>query len=691
MGRGVWGRPLVTRREAHEDNPLPALSLQGGGVTRPPSLSGRGKGEGGGPPLHRPPKTKGRALGRTGVLLAALVWVAASAGAGDAPDWPHLRGPSYNAVSVETGIVETWPEAGPPVLWRARLGQGYSAFIAVGEHLYTQAQSLAGQFVLCLDADTGRVVWRHRYGWPWEPDGDWPGPMATPTYCDDRLYFAGAYGLVGCLKPRNGRPVWSVNVTKAFEGRGTELGYACSPLVEGGKVFLPVGGEGASVVALDARDGSVAWASGDEVASYSPALPITIGGRRQIVAFLRNVVAAYDPATGRQLWLSRWSESYDEHAAWPVYEEPYLLTCSAFRGGARVLKLRPDGPPDLAWESRELSNDIFSSLVLDGHVYGFDLHDFQPRETRAGRGLFKCLKLATGEVRWSTDRTGHANVLAADGKLILFSDMGELILARATPARYEELARTRVFKGEVCWTAPALHRKRLYVRNQSQAACIYLGDPAQLDPSLRQAASDCVAEGPAPTTRLEAAWAKPSLYAPTLRDVLRWYGFCMAGVFAAAGLLGLVAEAVARRRGAFRMAFGVAAFALGAGGTLAFSHATGDFVFTWPVSVFVAYQGTLIAAMRTWRRDKRAKWVSRAATLGFVGLSVAYATLCRSHYIPMGYGFLVGILPAAPVAGVAAWELSSRRGPAWDLAWSAVSFTAYFWVSGLITVWRTHA
>jgi hypothetical protein len=94
-------------------------------------------------------------------------------------DWPHLRGPNYDAISAETGLANSWPAEGPPVLWGRDLGQGYSGFVVVGRRVFTQMQTLAGQFVVCLDAETGAEQWRYRYGWPWKPAGRYPGPYET--------------------------------------------------------------------------------------------------------------------------------------------------------------------------------------------------------------------------------------------------------------------------------------------------------------------------------------------------------------------------------------------------------------------------------------------------------------------------------------------------------------------------------
>jgi len=625
------------------------------------------------------------------ILAAAAVWAGP---ASRAADWPHLRGPNYNGVSADTGLADSWPEGGPPVLWRIEVGQGYSGIVAVGDKLFTQMQSLSGQYVVCLDAATGRRLWRRRYGYPWEPEGHWPGPYATPTVSGGRVYFAGCYGLVGCLDAADGRMVWSVNVTEKFEGDGTEYGYAGTPLVVGGKVFLPVGGRGASVVALNARDGSVVWQVGDEPASYSPAYPITVGGRRQIVTFLQNVVIGHDTATGRQLWQHRWSRSYDEHAAWPVYAEPFLLTAAAFRGGATVLRLDASGAT-VAWKSKVLSNDIFSSLILGGHIYGFDLRDLQPRHTRAARGQFKCIDVATGYVRWATDATGHANVLAVDGKLILLNDTGDLILARATPERYEELARTRLFEGQVCWTTPTLHRKRLYARRQSQLVCVYLGDPKELSGTLpTQGAQAAVQAGvlAAMWSRYEATCTGASLYAPALRDLARWYAVCMLGVFAPAVVLAGLARVVLQRARGGRVVFCVSAFAIGLAGTVAFSAMAGEFVFTWPAALFVAYQAVLCGVAWARVRGGTAPWLARAMVVLFLGVCVGYVALCANQHmpnIPVGYGFLVGILPAFPVAVVAARRVVGRDRPVADLLWAAASFTVYFWTSGQFTMWKT--
>ncbi len=636
-----------------------------------------------------------------GARLAIFLTLLIAAPPVAADDWPHLRGPSCSGVSDETGLADAWPAQGPPVLWHREMGQGFSGFVVADGRAYTQGQWPDGQYVLCLDADTGRRLWRRRYAWPWRMEGHWPGPMATPALAGDRLYVAGAYGLVGCLRARDGRMRWSRNLIEEFAGRGTEYGYACSPLVEAGRVYLPVGGKGAAVVALDAEDGSLVWRAGDWAASYAPCLPIAVDGRRQIVAYLQNVVAAFDPATGAVLWSHRLSEGYDEHAAWPLYAEPYLLVAQAFGGGATCLRPEAGGAaPAVVWHSPNLSNDVCSSLVLDGAVYGFDLHDFQAQRHGRAVGELTCLDLATGRTRWTADRVGHASVLAADGNLLLWTETGDLVLARASADGYEERARTPVFAGEVCWTAPALSGGRLFLRTHTQAACLWLGDPAALGPRRGAvAASDLARSRPAAGPR-RSLWGGRALYAPTWDHMRAWFGYSLLAVLGpAAALAGAILLLVPTgdpgpRRRLGLVVFAAAAVALGAAGPWVLSRAAGEFVFTWPAVLFVLYHATVLTAAGSARgpaaEARRARWLARGAIAGLVGLSLVYAWLCRRLGVTMGLGFVAAMPLAFPAMALAGWRMVRRPHPARDAAWTAVAFAAWFWISAAFTIWKTH-
>lgn len=618
--------------------------------------------------------------------------------------WPHLRGPDYNAHQTGCELAESWPTEGPPVLWIAEIGRGYSGVIAVGNRVYAQGQTLTQQRVLALDADTGSVAWEHRYGWPYDPGGMYPGPRATPTWSDGRVYFAAPDGLVGCLRDEDGKLLWSINVNERFGGRGTDFGYSCSPLALQGKVILPVGGPEAAVVALDALRGSVVWTSGTAPASYCSALPITLRGRRQVVTFLQNELAGCDLETGRLLWRKFYSSGYDEHAAMPIYQEPLLRTMGAFRAGSDLFELEPS--PDgtgcglrLVRHDRQMSNDVASSVLVDGCVYGFDLRDVQTAPSRPSRGEFRCMDFATGAIRWSSDRPGHAGIAVADGKLLLLNDRGEVILLRANPTRYEELARAQVFREGLCWTAPSLAHDRLYLRGPTQAACLYVGKPERMSQHLRSRARRVSnVTGPAwiPLNSLVGAERECPFELPDLRELSAWYGFSMGAIGVSALIAAAVQGGLWRRNGplarhAAVVLFWVAVPVLGLLATPVSNRYSSQFVLTWPVTLLASQQIALIAVFwaRQPGRGNQARWIAAGGTGVLIAACLAYYELTRRLTMAPAWYFLATLVASWPLALPAAWRSSRRLSLLNDVLWLLATFSLYFAASAGVMLWRT--
>ena len=235
-------------------------------------------------------------------------------------------------------------------------------------------------------------------------------------------------------------------------------------------------------MAIDPLNGEVLWAAGDEPASYASILPIELGGRRVLVAFLRNAVVFHEASSGAILGRFDLSHGYDEHSTSPIYRESRLLLAFPFRAGTTQHRLTltesPSGKPKVevttAWFNATFSNDTASSVLAGETLYGFDIRDPQAKSHRPSRGEFRALDWETGKELWSTKEVGHATAIVADNKLLLFSDRGELIVARAARESCQELARTKVFEDEICSTAPAMAKGRLLLRSPSRLVCIDL-------------------------------------------------------------------------------------------------------------------------------------------------------------------------------------------------------------------------
>lgn len=647
--------------------------------------------------------------------------------------WPFIRSATFDAHSPEVHLADQWPVDGPPVLWTRPLGQGYSAFVAVGARVWTQTQTLTGQYVVCLDADSGETIWEHHYDWPYEAAGVYPGPRATPTFSDERIYFAGPNGLVGCLDAATGDEVWSVNVIEEYDGQGVGFGYACSPTVIDGLVLLPVGGHNASLVALDAKSGRQVWASGSDPASYTPALPIESDGRKLVVGYLQNSLVIADRMDGSLLARMDLSSGYDEHSTWPIFQDPHLWISGPFRSGSQLLTLPQAADAttvdasqeaasssataelptlDTVWKSRTLSNDVTSSVLVDDFLYGFDIFDPQSKTHRPSRGIFRCVDFLSGEERWSigTGRPrrensereadhepeiGQSGIVVADGKLIIFNELGELILARPNPQRYEELARATVLSGELVWTPPILHRGRVYLRNHSHAVCVYLGEPELLDTGSQRVLS--IKDVPQSQYRdlastILAIEPEYAFDIPSDAWLWNWYFASLAILLASAAIASLAKRVTAphRRDSAGRLTFRVTAFCLGLIGTTALSSWTQEFFFTWQVCLFVVFDA--VAGSLRWTRRSTAnrhrslEWFNVAL---LIVVSLGYFLLCRRLSLVFEWVFLVGYPAALPFCRVAT-RFRNRTGPlsavagflAMVAAFSAFYAAAVFVLSG---------
>jgi len=308
------------------------------------------------------------------------------------------------------------------------------------------------------------------------------------------------------------------------------------------------------------------------------------------------------------------------------------------------------------------------------------------------------LDFETGDVLWTSNEPGHASLIAADGKLILFNDSGEVLLVRATSEQYEELARAEVFGDEICWTAPALDRGRLYLRTPSKAACIYLGEPEDLARELLDTARPA---GEIPKsrridfTRLLGGERKYPADRPTPRELGVWYGVCLVAVFGVAAACAAVVYLLLRWRfpvGArrwSRVVFWIAAFACGITATTVINTLGGGFVFTWPASLFVVHQVALVAIFQRPRqgRDTKSWWFPATAGLGFLAVMLGYFHVCRVLAMAAEWVFLLGFLPSWPIAIPAALRLRGDVHPIEDLFWALLSFSLYYWAGGAYLIW----
>ena len=383
----------------------------------------------------------------------ALAWPAI------ALDWPRWRGPEMNGISKEKSWTTAWPKEGPKQLWKANVGMGFSSVSVSEGSLYTMGNKDDEDTVYCFDATTGKEVWKHTYEEPLDPRYYEGGTSCTPTVDGETVYTLSRKGKLFAFAADSGKIRWQQDIAKEHGLKIPEWGFAGATLVEGDLLILNAGTHG---LAVKKANGTLAWTTGKDSSGYATAVPFESKGTRALVVFGWRTLAAVTLKDGKVLWELPWKTEYDVNAADPIVTGDQMFVSSGYRKGGALLKL--NGQPKTVWASQNMHNQLNSSVLIDGHLYGIS--------GQSGHGAdLRCVELATAKVLWTEKAAGFGALTAADGKLIVLSEKGELIVCVAKPEKFEALARAQVLGGK-CWTVPVLSNGRIYCRNvQGNLVC----------------------------------------------------------------------------------------------------------------------------------------------------------------------------------------------------------------------------
>jgi outer membrane protein assembly factor BamB len=366
-------------------------------------------------------------------------------------DWPQWRGPERNGISTETN----WnPEAlakGPNILWKEKVGLGYSSVAVNGRFLYTMGNDRGQDTVYCLDARTGREIWKYSYP---ASSMQYPGPRATPTVDGNFLYTLSSDGQLSCFSADKGKKQWQRNIAADFGARPPNWGFACSPVIEGELLLLNAGISG---LALYKKTGKAAWTSGAGTGGYATPVAYDLEGKRYAAIFGRRAIYGVEVQTGKQAWSYPWTTDNDVNAADPLVFGSRVFISSNYGAGSALLDIS-GRQPRLVWRNASMNSHFSSFLLIDGYIYGND--GFAGRRD----GVFRCLDAETGRTMWS-ESLGFGSLIAADGKLILLTEQGDLYIARAISSSYQEISRARSILSSSCWTPPVLCKGMIYLRN----------------------------------------------------------------------------------------------------------------------------------------------------------------------------------------------------------------------------------
>jgi outer membrane protein assembly factor BamB len=440
-------------------------------------------------------------------LAFAMLVLAVSA---RADDWPQWLGPKRDGIWREKGILDKFPAGGPKVKWRSEIGAGYSSPAIAGGKVFVTDRILAKgaklsasgfdtrelpgtERVLCLNEADGKLLWKREYDCKYEVSYA-SGPRATPLIEGDRVWTLGTMGHLYCLDTKTGDVIWSKDLRAAYEGSGKAgggawWGFSASPLLDGDKLITLVGGEGSTVVAFDKKTGKELWrALSASEAGYCPPMIYEQGGKRQLIIWHPDAVVSLDPETGKKRWSHEWKIKAGLSVPTPRLDGDKLLLTS-FYNGPLMLKLKPDGSgAEVLWKGKANSEQprqtdglhsiMPTPFIVDGSIYGV-----------CSYGQLRCLEEKTGKRRWETleattgslVRWGNAFLVRHEDRFFLFNEKGDLIIAKLTPEKYEEISRAHILEPDnnlpgrqVVWSHPAFADKCAFVRNDHEIVCVSL-------------------------------------------------------------------------------------------------------------------------------------------------------------------------------------------------------------------------
>ena len=382
--------------------------------------------------------------------------------------WPQYRGPLGDGKSTES-LGETLTLK---TVWKVPTELGFSSFTIADGRAFTQILADDAETVVALDAKTGNELWRKPLGpsdWrggggagtPDNRGGD--GPRSTPSTDGKKVYVYDAHLLLSCFDAASGELVWKRDVMKEFAGRNIKWHNATSPLLDGDKIYVGGGGANQSFIAFAKDTGKVIWKSGDEEITHATPVLTSIDGRKQVIFFTQFGLVSVDAGTGEEVWRRKFQFAVST-AASPI-PDGNLVYCSAGYGvGAGLFQVNEGSKVERIWlKKNKLMNHWSTPVVHDGHLYG--IFEFK----KYGKAPLNCVELKTGEIKWSKRGFGPGNCILVDGKLLVLSDAGELVIVRADSDEYEELSRTEVLKGK-CWSTPAYSDGRVFVRSTEEGA-----------------------------------------------------------------------------------------------------------------------------------------------------------------------------------------------------------------------------
>ena len=394
------------------------------------------------------------------------------------PNWNQFRGPKRDNHSFSTGIAKSWSEGGPRLLWKINtIGNGYANVSFFGDMMFTMGDVGNQCFAFTLDRNTGKEIWKQaigKAGRGLQGDGSSEGgrqssgPLGTPACDGETVFVCSQYGDFVALNMKDGKERWRKNIFKDMGAHVMGMwAFSPSPVLDGDKVLLQIGGAGGTLAAFD-KTGKLLWRTDwlKDQASYASPVPVEIGGVRQYLLLASEHLVGVS-TDGKRLWGTEFPGK-TAVCSDPVLCGDVVMASCSYDVGTFFYRITKEG--EGFKEVSSFAGPVQSLISHHGGIVAVGDHFY----LLTNRNL-ACVEAKTGNTVWEDRSVGKGSLTYVDGVLILRSerDEGAISMVEATPSGYKELGRfdqpDRSDKSS--WSYPVVVDKKMYIRDQNVLLC----------------------------------------------------------------------------------------------------------------------------------------------------------------------------------------------------------------------------
>jgi outer membrane protein assembly factor BamB len=399
-------------------------------------------------------------------ILLSLIFCSASviSGYSQLSEW---RGPGRSGTYAETGLMKTWPDGGPEILWEAsKMGDGYSSPTITHDAIYVTGRKDSSDVLSALTLD-GKLKWEVAYGKAWMINHT--GSRCTPTFYNGNIFLISGRGDIVCVG-ENGKIKWSKNHYNLYESKPLTFGISESPLVVDDIVIASPGGKKASLVAFNIKDGSINWETeplNQEPQYVNPKL-IEYAGKKMIVTVMGTDIIAVNAKDGKIIWKVNYASLNaasgnvrKNHAITPIYRDGCILIVNGYNWVGLKLELSKDGNSvKVVWENRNFDPQHGGVVLLGNNLYGAN-HQSNPADT------WVCVDWLTGKTLWTKKWYSRGSIISADSMIYLFEERsGHVALVKPDSTKLDVVSEFQITKGEgPFWAHPVINNGKLFIRH----------------------------------------------------------------------------------------------------------------------------------------------------------------------------------------------------------------------------------